>query len=73
METPHAFNVLVQSLKDRKKYNDPPYSLLLSSTIVLTPDVLQEICDARDWNSFSDFVQDRPLADRISMLHNHLD
>lgn len=68
MEIPIALRNLAESLK----YSQPPYNLLLTSTISLTPEVLKEICGSEQWDMFSTHLRRSPYNHRINLLKRHL-
>jgi len=50
--TPAALNNLVGALTLRKKYPGTPYNILLTSTISLTPSVIEHACSSSSWETF---------------------
>jgi len=72
MGIPLALNNLAASLKERKQHARPPYHLFLTSTISLTPEVLNEISGSADWDNFYKSLQYLGRDDRIYKLSDYL-
>jgi hypothetical protein len=71
MEPPQNLKRLAEILRLRKD-NSNPYNLLLTSTISLTPEVLQGICGSNDWYTFCAWMQQHGVEDRLAILKLHL-
>src|SRR5436305_426358 len=68
MELPTTFKHLVKVLEMRKSMASKPYTLLLSSSVSLTPSVFQTICRASDWVAFRQYMHDLGPRDRLIAL-----
>ncbi len=71
MEPPTTLKTLANILKMRKQLSRP-YNLLLTSTISLTPEVLTNICNSDNWDSFRVYMHGLGNNDRIDVLTYHL-
>lgn len=68
MEAPITLLRLAQLLKMRKEARDQPYNLLLTSTLSLTPALLQCICQSDQWSAFCRYLQNLGRNDRMLAL-----
>jgi len=71
MEIPTSLRNLAQILKVRK-HQSKPYSLLLTSAISLTPEVLINICNSDNWDVFRTYLRGLGQNDRINVLTDYL-
>lgn len=72
-EIPFALNKLLRMLHLRKGTGAGAYHLLLTSSISLTPEVLERICNSRNWWTFRQYLRDLSPNERIHLLASHLD
>jgi hypothetical protein len=70
MEIPTTLNDLAGILQLRKLAS--PYNLLLTSTVSLTPKVLENMCGSNSWKDFCNWLQKFGLEDRINRLEYYL-
>lgn len=54
--TPDALKNLVEVLTVRKGFLGPPYNMLLTSTVSLTPDVVKRISSSTNWETFCRYI-----------------
>jgi len=68
MEAPTTLNHLAYVMDMRHKATTRPYHLLLTSTLSLTPPILQNICYSPNWNIFRRHLRDLGHDDRLNAL-----
>jgi hypothetical protein len=68
MEPPETFTRLARVLEVRKQVLSRPYNLLLTSTLSLTPTMLQNICYSDNWSVFSQYMRNLGQRDRLDAL-----
>lgn len=60
------------SILQLRKQSGAPYNLLLTSTISLTPEVLESITGSADWNVFCNLFRRLGNNDRIALMRHYL-
>ncbi|GCF08429.1 phosphorylase family protein [Dictyobacter arantiisoli] len=69
MEPPYQLTELAQIMVQRLQESPPrPYNLLLSSTLSLTPGMLQRIAHTPNWHGFCQYLRHRGYPDRLIAL-----
>src|SRR6266487_2139004 len=72
MKPPSSLERLVKMLTVRKKLHSGPYTLLLTSTLSLTPEVLRDALQMEDWTAFQAFLCGLGQRERIDVLSHAL-
>jgi len=71
MELPTTLKVIEGSLKLRREMSNP-YNLLLTSSVSLTPEILNNICGSDEWHKFCAWMLQYGPEDRIGILKAHI-
>jgi outer membrane protein assembly factor BamB len=64
----HAIHQLANLIRARRKAGDQPYTVLLGSSLSLTPDVRQAVCGSDDWEAFWTTIQGLSAAERRALM-----
>ena len=70
---PPVIRQLANLIRARREAGDQPYTLLLSSSLSLTPEVRQAVCGGDDWETFWTAIQDRSATERRVLLASPLE
>lgn len=65
---PLALKNLARLLPLRRQKPQKLYHLLLTSSILLTPDLCTQICNDSNWGAFRQYLQELSVDDRVNML-----
>lgn len=65
-----AIRQLANLIRTRRKAGDQPYTLLLGSSLSLTPEVRQAVCDSDDWEAFWTAIQG--LSATVNMPNQYI-
>src|SRR5689334_4595169 len=65
---PLALKNLARLLPLRRQKPQKLYHLLLTSSILLTPDLCTQICNDNNWGAFRQYLQELSVDDRVNML-----
>jgi signal transduction histidine kinase len=63
---------LAKMIRARRDAGEEPYTLLLGSSLSLTPAVCQAICDSEDWEAFWEAVSRTSPTERRALMHKPL-
>jgi hypothetical protein len=68
-----AIRKLATLIRARRQAGDQPYTLLLGSSLSLTPEVRQAVCGSDDWVTFWTAMERLSAAERRALLASPLD
>ncbi len=63
-----AIRQLAALIRARREVGDQPYTLLLGSSLSLTPEVRRAVCDSDDWGAFWTAMERLSAAERRALL-----
>jgi WD40 repeat protein len=63
---------LAKMMRARRAAGVAPYTLLLGSSLLLTPAVRRAVCDSEDWEAFWEMVSHTSPAERRALMHEPL-
>ena len=66
------FTQLAKMMRARRAAGVAPYTLLLGSSLSLTPAVRRAVCDSEDWEAFWETVSRTSPAERRALMHEPL-
>ncbi|TEU10072.1 MAG: hypothetical protein E3J21_27300 [Anaerolineales bacterium] len=71
--TSPAIRQLANLIRARRQTGDRPYTLLLGSSLSLTPEIRRAVCSSDDWEAFWTAMERLSAAERRALLADPLD